>query len=378
MIELLNNDLSCGAEELMNTALRDGAKIREEYPLVFEEEFDGRVISLEEQGVTQACCAILERDFLVERQRVKGGLIGSVVTAPEFRVQGKGTHLLIQAEAALQIQGCAFAVLWAENPKWYIDRGYGPMSSEHTFLINRDLVASLPELEEVRSMLPGDAKAIHSLYQRHSVRVERSLEETEALLDCPDMLVLVSVRQGKVAAYACMGRGRDLQGAVHEWGGSSHEILGLLRAYLEIAYPDGRPFETVIDPETGNEVPVAEQILLMAPPSAVDLCLRLESLGVPSMHSMLALGKILDRNAAAKLLNEVIGKAGSVEVTDDPQRPFLIQGRDKQGTLDDEGVFALLFGVPEVQQDVRNFLREFGLENSQLPLEPFAWGLDSF
>lgn len=377
MIELLKKELSNGAEELMNRALRDGAQIRDEYPLVFEDRFGGSIISLEEDEETQSCCSILSREFVIGKQRVKGGLIGSVVTDPNCRSQGKGTHLLIQAEAALQIQGCAFAMLWAETPTWYLERGYGPMSSEHTFLVNRDLVERLPLLSEVRGMQAADAEAIHALYTRHTVRLERSLDETRALLQCPEMLVLVCIRDEKLVAYACMGRGRDLQGAVHEWGGDTHDVMGLLRTYLELAYPDGRPFETVIDPETGNEVPVAEHILLMAPPSAVDLCLRLESLGVPSMHSMLAFGKILDRQAAAKLLNDVLGDLGRVELIEGAERPFRISSAEKQGELDDEGVFALLFGVPEVHQDVRNFLRNFGLTDAQLPLEPFVWGLDS-
>ena len=377
MIELLKKELSNGAEELMNRALRDGAQIRDEYPLVFEERFGGSIISLEENEETQSCCSILAREFVIGKQRVKGGLIGSVVTDPKFRSQGKGTHMLIQAEAALQIQGCAFAMLWAETPNWYLERGYGPMSSEHTFLLSRDLVERLPQLSEVRVMQADDAQAIHALYTRHTVRVERSLDETTALLDCPEMLTLVCIRAERVVAYACMGRGRDLQGAVHEWGGDTHDVMGLLRTFLEIAYPEGRPFETLIDPETGNEVPVAENILLMAPPSAVDMCLRLESLGVPNMHSMLGLGKILDRPAAAQLLSEALGDLGRVELIEGAERPFRIIGAEKQGELDDEGVFALLFGVPEVHQDVRNFLRNFGLEGAQLPLEPFAWGLDS-
>ena len=377
MIELLNNELSSGAEELMDSVLRDGGRIREEYPLVFEDRFSGSAISLEEGDQTVASCSILTRDFLIGNHKVKGGLIGSVVTHPDFRGQGHGTHMLIQAEATLQNQGCAFAILWAEDPNWYLKRGFGPMSAEHTFLISRDVCEQLPVVNEARVMAPQDAQAIHACYAKHQVRVERTLEETKALLACPDMLVLVCERQGEVVAYACMGRGRDLQGAVHEWGGETHDVLGLLRVFLELAYPEGRPFETITDPESGNEVPVAEHILLMAPPHAADLCLRLESMGVPSMHGMLALGKILDRQAAAKILNDVLGEHGSVELIEGAPRPFRITGKTNQGELDDEGVFALLFGVAEVHQDVRNFLRTFGLEEANLPLEPFAWGLDS-
>jgi GNAT superfamily N-acetyltransferase len=377
MMELLNKQTSPGAELLMDTVLRDGESIRSEYPLVFEDQFSGSVVSLEEDGVTCSSCSLLTRDFMIGNHKVRGGLIGSVVTDPDFRGRGLGTQLLIQAEAELQIKGCAFALLWAETPNWYLDRGYGPMGAEHTFLITRDVADSLPALHHVRTMEAGDEQAIHDCYMQHEVRVNRSFEETSALLQCPDMLVLVCMRNDKVVAYACMGRGRDLQGAVHEWGGETHDVMGLLRTFLEVAFPEGRPFETIVDPDTGNEVPVAENILLMAPPNASDLGLRLQSLGVQSMQSMLGLGKILDRNAAAMLLDDVLGDLGSVEVVESSARPFRIVGEAQSAELDDEGLFALLFGVTEVRQDVLNFLRTFGLEGAQLPLEPFAWGLDS-
>ena len=45
--------------------------------------------------------------------------------------------------------------------------------------------------------------------------------------------------------------------------------------------------------------------------------------------------------------------------------------------IDDEGALGLLFGIAEVRPHVTAFLRRCGLEGARLPLEPFAWGLDS-
>ena len=41
-----------------------------------------------------------------------------------------------------------------------------------------------------------DAAAIHELYERHPVRVNRTAAETAALLDCPGMQALVLERDG--------------------------------------------------------------------------------------------------------------------------------------------------------------------------------------
>ena len=54
-----------------------------------------------------------------------------------------------------------------------------------------------------------------------------------------------------------------------------------------------------------------------------------------------------------------------------------MRGPKQDGRLDDEGALALLFSVAQVRDDVAGFLASFGLEDARLPIEPFAWGLDS-
>ncbi len=349
------------ARSLMERVL-GSARLASEQPLLFDERFPGRILALHEGSEVRSACALLTRDFLADGSRVRGGLIGSVATDPEWRSRGFATRVLIGAEARLQRQGCAFVLLWADDPDFYLRRGYGPIGREQDFVVDMDLAARLPEPRGARPMRPEDARAIHALYAVHPERVERSAKETAALLACPGMSTLVREHAGEVVAYACLGRGADLADAIHEWGGREEDVLALLRAHLEARRVAG----------------ASPGIFFMTPPSARGLCQRLTALGAISRLGMLGLGKILDREAAFALLRERIGPRGTVALDRSVAgRPFHFRGPRAEATLDDEGCLALLFGVEGVRADVAGFLANLGLEEARLPLDLFAWGLDS-
>jgi len=351
---------------MLERVLRGGGPIAPEYPLVFEERFPGRLLAVREGDEVCTACAILTREFLVDGTRVKGGLIGSVATGEEWRRHGLATRVLVEAEAALQVEGCAFALLWAEQPEFYLKRGYGPIGCEVDFLLTEELARALPEVAGARAMTEEDVPAVHALYERHSTRVERSLDESRALLGCPRMRRLVVERDGAVVAYACLGRGGDFEGTIHEWSGAKDDVLGLIRAHAELRFDQ---------PARSDE---HRMLYFLAPTSEAEVVDALEAAGAPTRRSMLGLGKILDRQATARVLNELLPPGASVEVVSDPARlPFLFHGAGKHGQLDDEGILALLFGVSEVREDVAAFLEDFGVPGAPLPIEPFAWGLDS-
>lgn len=358
-MKLLDAASHASARHLIERVLRDGAPIVDEYPLVFDDAFGGRLVAVGEEGEPRSACAVLARELIAPALRVRGGMIGSVSTDPEWRERGLGTHLLVEAEAALHVQGCALVMLWADDPTFYLERGYCPIGIEHDFLVGADVVERLPRDEDVREMRAGDADAIHALYERHPARVDRSAVETGALLRCPGMTTLVIDRDGGVAAYACMGRGSDLHDAVHEWGGSAEDVLALLRAHFEGRFPD--PTEH-------------DALFLMAPPSAEELTRRLDHLGAVGRRGILALGKILDRGAAAEAVTRALEPEGRLEAT---AHGFAVHGPAGSGALDDDAVLALLVPVDEVRDGVRELLKHFGFAGARLPVEPFVWGLDS-
>lgn len=348
------------AEAMMARALRGSGTLAPEYPLVFRPQFSGGVVCMSEGEDVRSACAILARDFVVGESRIRGGMIGSVATDAAWRSRGYGTRILVEAEAALQLEGCGFALLWAQEPEFYLNRGYGPIGREHDVALDRACLDRLPVARGVRPFEEGDLDVVHTLYAQHPQRVERSVEEMGALLACPEMRCLVLEHEGVPVAYACCGRGADLANTVHEWAGETEAVLALLRAH-------------------GDGLDPAQSLFLMAPSSGRALVDRLAELGAEVREGMLGLGKILDRHEVARVLNERLGPAGEVAVLElEGAVPGLhLKAGGLEALIDDEAALALVLGVGAVDEDVKGFLEGFGLNEVELPLEPFAWGLDS-
>ena len=354
---------SPAARELL-TRVFENPELAAEYPLVFGPLASGDTVELVEDGELRAACVILVREFCLGERRIRGGLIGSVATEPSRRGRGLGTRLLTMAEEALRARGCVFSLLWATDARFYLARGFSPLGVECDYLLVPELAPSLPEPSGVRELRPSDAPFLHRLYQRHAARVERTPDETRALLGVPGMLTLVRERAATAAhpaqpvAYACLGRGHDLPDVVHEWGGESEDVLALLRALLERRFRGG---------ETGA-------LFLMAPTCASEVGYRLLRLGAVSKRGILGLGKLLDLDGAAELLSSVLGSQSSVWRSGEA---LAVRGPRGCVELDLDTLQALLFGGPDVHDEVRGLIGRLGLERAKLPLEPFAFGLDS-
>ncbi|MFN9441588.1 MAG: GNAT family N-acetyltransferase [Planctomycetota bacterium] len=153
-------------------------------------------------------------------------LVGSVATAPDRRGEGVATAVLTAALAA-NAGDAAHALLWAEQPGLYARLGFVPGTSEDFLLLAR---RPLPHQPGVRLMTVADHPAAHALHQQKPLRVERDAATMSGLLTTPGMNALVLERDGQVVAYACCGKGADLQGHWHEFGGDDADVGLLLQA----------------------------------------------------------------------------------------------------------------------------------------------------
>ena len=356
--------LAAAATESFLAGVLAAPELAREYPLVFDERFGGRTLEIVRDGAVRSACAVLARDFHVAGLTLRAGLIGSVATDPAWRGKGLATELLAEAERTLRAQGCLFSLLWAEDPDFYLARGYAPFASEDDYLLVSELIPLLPEPSGVRELAPGDAPFLRRLHARHAAHIERSEAEFAALLAIPGMRVLVRERAASPGhpplpvAYACLGRGRDLPDTIHDWAGECDDVLALVRAHLEGRFASG---------ETGA-------LFLMAPPQASELGYRLVALGAVARRGILGLGKILDPQAAAGLFDQIVG----CEVASARPDGVTLRGPASGAELDLDTLQALLFGGSEVRTEARAFLVRLGFDGAlPLPLEPFAFGLDS-
>ena len=348
----------------MERCLRPGrsSSLSAEFPLVFAARFSGRVVAYEEKGDVRSTCALLVRELVVDQARLRIGLIGSVATESTWRGKGLASRVLDEAERSLAREGCAVALLWADDPKFYAARGYRPIGWEVDFLLP---LANLPALASdatLRALAPDDVAAVHRLYSKHTARVDRSPPETAALLECPGMTTLVLQRDRDVAAYACLGRGADFAHTVHEWGGAQHDVALLVLEHARRMQLEG----------------CEGSIAIIAPSHATLLRAELESLGAQACEGVLAMAKVLDNETLSELFDRF---GGDLRVERDSNTPsaarIILRGPRGARALDDEAALAVLFAARGNRGAVSELERALGASAPQLPLAPFVWGLDS-
>ncbi|MFT7678158.1 MAG: GNAT superfamily N-acetyltransferase [Planctomycetota bacterium] len=356
MNQTITRDLESQAIRLMETVLRDGKFLTGEQPLAFDPQFDGRRHYITREGKVVSALTTLVRELHVGDMRINVGLIGSVVTDPAFRGQGLATELLTMAESELKKEGAAIALLWADEREFYGERGYVPVGTELDYRVPKNLLSALPHTGRVRPAEARDDAAIHALYGSNQERVQRSTEETRALLRGPGIATLVHEEGGIVDAYAIEGRGRDLTGMVHEWGGQRVRVLACLAGHLERLNED------------------EEALWWMVPPSAVDMQAFMNGEGVEGLLGVLAMGKLLDPCALGAWLSAVTPASVRVIVEEGGLRVF-----GPQGDIFLDPTHALFTVVPpQTNREVITVVEQaIGLALPNLPQNPFLWGLDS-
>ncbi|MDA1264110.1 MAG: GNAT family N-acetyltransferase [Planctomycetota bacterium] len=340
------------AEAMLARVLRDGDTLAAEYPLVFGDGAVGQLSTIEAGGEPVAGCAFLTRTFQVGALRIPIGLIGSVATDPAHRGQGHASQALEQAQQSLARSGCAFALLWADDPDFYGPRGWLPMGTEVNHALPFAVAHLLPDPIGVRPARVEDIPSMHALYCAHTTRVERTLAETEQLLGAPNMTTLVLEREGTVVAYACEGRGKDLGGVIHEWAGVPLDALAVVRGHLE---------------RTGSN------LILMSSRDATGVFRYLQVLGIQANLGILGMGKVISLEACAEVLRAALP---GIDLTLHPDS-ICIHGPAGEANLD-ETMLLLLLAAPRGIRDMAEAVEQLtGVSMAALPLAPFCWGLDS-
>ena len=77
----------------------------------------------------------------------------------------------------------------------------------------------------------------------------------------------------------------------------------------------------------------------------------------------------------AALLEAEVGAPGCATPLSDDR--IALRGPRGGTELDLDALQALLFGAAEVRDEARRLLAHLGLDPAGLPVQPFAWGLDS-
>ncbi len=217
--------------------------VQHTWPQLYRSDGDGKFCALFDGDRLVSQCA-----FRMAAARTAAGprrvaLLGSVVTDPDLRGRGHARRVLEAALHACRKDGVDFVLLWAEEPGLYERCGFLPGAEETCCVV--EATACLRAGDFVRAATISDHARLHALHAQKPLGIERTARMMSALLSTPGLSTFVLERGGEVVAYACTGKGADLHGWWHEFGGSDADVAELLPRALELA---GQPQALAIVP----------------------------------------------------------------------------------------------------------------------------------
>lgn len=289
----------------------------------------------------------------------KAAAIGSVVTNSHYRNQGLSAQIIEDCLHEAQRQNCDFAVLWTNLFDFYRKFGFELAGSEISILIENALPVTHQTLT-IREGANVDPAAIHKVYNRHTVNTVRSIEDIRQYLKIPNSRIYTAWdSNGNIQAYAIEGKGADLDGYIHEWGGGVNEILHLIN---HIHNKQNRP------------------ITLIAPSHSITLVETLRNLGCEIHEGYLGMIKILNTSALfSKISRHVKNDYGLQNfVLEKTDEGFQVGTPDMlYKTVSENDIVRLLFG-PARPSEIFNFeAKTASVLNQVLPLRLWFWGWDS-
>ena len=197
--------------------------IFDEFPTLMGEANRGRRLIAESDGALVAHAAWRPFTLRSGARRIPAAGIGLVTTHLIWRGRGLACRLVEACVQDAKNEGALAAVLFAPSRSLYERLGFHPAGTERVTRLRRGCVSA-----QVRRGGPKDARRLLPLLEAHPAGVERTLQEFEAQLAVPETHLYLYEEEGRTTAYCIEGRGRDLRGVVHEWGGEPQHVARML------------------------------------------------------------------------------------------------------------------------------------------------------
>lgn len=334
--------------------------VRDEYPLAFSAQNlnNIRIIKNETQILSHAVVKplLMKTPYAI----LNVCTIGSVLTDPLERQQGLSSQVINDCvEQALALKG-DILVLWTDMFDFYKNFGFEMAGSEISLIINTQFkpLKTRTDLKIIESP-KVDPLAILRLFNLHSITSHRSPEDIKKFLQIPNSRVYTAWnKNNQLEAYAIEGKGADLQGYIHEWGGNTSALLQL---FQQIQTQQKR------------------EIVVISPPQCKNLIRQCIESGAQQFEGILAMIKILDKSSLAKKAQRMARQMGIKDFAIEVHNNTLYFGTSETvyKTDSDADMVQLFFG-PTKPADMHQFEKATQDKlDKLLPLPCWVWGWDS-
>ena len=159
------------------------------------------------------------------------GLIGNVVTHPNFRGKGIMSALIKHAKDYAISRDAFVLALWTDLDKFYQTLGFVSLGRELRFHfrsmpnLSRSCRALNFNLIDRQSPPNGLVESLKALRFPILRAIDRSNERFNDYLRIPLTFPYVRTENEHIKAFGIVGKGYDLGGVIHEWGGQSPDDI---------------------------------------------------------------------------------------------------------------------------------------------------------
>ncbi len=333
--------------------------IEDEYPLAISPNNRENIFIVESQGAIVSHALLRYLIIKTPFGLVKVAAIGSVVTGEKYRNKGFSQQVMKKCLKKADSDGCHMAILWTDLYDFYRKLGFELVGTEKSYLIDHPLTTEdVPDLKFIKGRQVA-AEAILKIYSQHTVSSIRTLDEIRKYLQIPNSNIYTAWdKAGKIKAYAVEGKGADLTGYIHEWGGGLSNLLPL----INFIHKDQQ-----------------KPLTLIASHHNIGLIRKMKDLGLAPHNGYLGMIKLLNCEKMFKKICEYVSattKSNFVLKKHEDEYIFGVDS-DLYRTQSEQDITKLIFGPERA-----NALHKFNPKTSEViekafPLHFWVWGWDS-
>lgn len=195
-------------------------------------------------GRLAGCAAARTATCYASNGKIKLGIIGAVATDPLYRGRGVASDAVSFLLKWLESQDVAMTVLWGSDVGFYARFGFRPFGAQLMLGLKDYLETSHPQQARDVGKPSGIVKQgwvdgiFNKMLQRRT-GLKHELCDIEWIREHRHVEWFWMGSPEQPDAYVGYGRGIDLQGLVHEWGGDPGALRTLLSRVGEL-YPNAK------------------------------------------------------------------------------------------------------------------------------------------